>query len=489
MVFHTLAGNLVAGVPRQVAIVGAKGLVQAGRRGKDGASSSSPSTTQMIRQVLHAALKESQLTIRDLDGLIAVPSLTEDHFMEAHYQATNLGLFSSKIEEDRPFRCRTIDTGGAGPVSALLEGVRMIEHEALECVAIVAADCVGSMDRESFLNKADDIFFKYQTEQHKHNNNNNNTNKNNDGDETDFILKSPAIPYGYDKVTAYQMEEFGLTRDQLRMVVCLQSFHAGLHPESLYYHQCMNDRNTQKEEEEEDSDIPLFFTSLDEVRHSPDVTPNISLLECARRADGAACLILASSRFLRRRGLYRKGIPVVIGSGESSGPLYPPEPMNETPFSCDEAMMYAYASAGNLTAEDIDFFGLYDCFPICLVRALEAAGICEKGKGGEYIEEQYHRMITAISSNDDDHNNNNKTEVDRLLADPTFFPINTHGGLLCYGAPWEVPAMYNIIEAVHQLRGEAPGRRIQANYARRCLVYGNGGIFSASSVAILARSL
>ena len=77
--------------------------------------------------------------------------------------------------------------------------------------------------------------------------------------------------------------------------------------------------------------------------------------------------------------------------------------------------------------------------------------------------------------------------VDELLQDPTFFPINTHGGLLCYGAPWEVPAMYNIIEAVQQLRGTARGRQLEE--CRRALVYGNGGIFSASSVAILAKSL
>ena len=483
MVFHTLGGNLVSGIPKHVAIVGAKGIVKSGIKCKEAGGATGPSTTQMIRQVLDAALAESKLTQHDLDGLIAVPSLTENHFMEAHYQATQLGLFSNKIADDRPFRCRTIDTGGAGPVSALLEGVRMIKYENLECVAIVAADCVGSMDRHSFLEKADDIFFKFQKEQHKNNSLDKKREEIQKEKEENLILKSPAIPFGYDKVTAYQQQQFGLTRDQLRMVVSLQSFHAGIHPESLFYQRSKNEKNNSNNK----SHTNIQYTSLDEIRQSSDVTPNISLLECARRADGAACLILASNRFLRRRGLYRKGLPTVIGGGESSGPLYPPNEMNETPFSCDEAMMYAYASAGNLMAEDIDFFGLYDCFPICLIRALEASGICPKGKGGEYIEEQYDRMSSVLSSND-------QSSVDALLRDPTFFPINTHGGLLCYGAPWEVPAMYNIIEAVHQLRGKAPGRQIKPKYkdsshARRCLVYGNGGIFSASSVAILARSL
>ena len=64
------------------------------------------------------------------------------------------------------------------------------------------------------------------------------------------------------------------------------------------------------------------------------------------------------------------------------------------------------------------------------------------------------------------------------------FPVNTHGGLMAFGAPWEVPAMYNIIEACEQLEHKAGTRQVQG--ARRALVYGNGGIFSHSAVAILA---
>jgi acetyl-CoA acetyltransferase len=48
-------------------------------------------------------------------------------------------------------------------------------------------------------------------------------------------------------------------------------------------------------------------------------------------------------------------------------------------------------------------------------------------------------------------------------------PVNTHGGLLSFGAPWETPAMYNIIEAVQQLNGTASGR--QVSNAKRALVY------------------
>lgn len=43
--------------------------------------------------------------------------------------------------------------------------------------------------------------------------------------------------------------------------------------------------------------------------------------------------------------------------------------------------------------------------------------------------------------------------------------------------------MYSLIEAVTQLRGEAAARQVPN--ARRALVYGNGGVFSASAVVLL----
>ena len=111
---------------------------------------------------------------------------------------------------------------------------------------------------------------------------------------------------------------------------------------------------------------------------------------------------------------------------------------------------------------------------ICLVRAVEAVGLCPKGKGGQFIEESYLKIIQGMK----DDPNFNPQEI---------FPVNTHGGLLAFGAPWEVPALYNIIEAFKQLKGNADLRQIP--HASRALVYGNGGIFSHSAVAILGNGI
>ncbi len=125
-------------------------------------------------------------------------------------------------------------------------------------------------------------------------------------------------------------------------------------------------------------------------------------------------------RWLERHGYgKRKGV-VVLGGGEGSGPLYPPPVIDEDMFTADIAaelgtppspslscVLYVRAcvvvrargvfvcvatlfltrTVGGPTAfneaqigpNDIDFFGLYDCFPICFIRAIEAVGLAKKG--------------------------------------------------------------------------------------------------------------
>ena len=453
---------------RQVAIVGAKSMVREGvKQGEEDEEEErvNVSTTAMIGDVLKSALDQAGLTVLDLDGIVAVPSLSGNHFMEAHYQATALGLFEQK--QDQPLHCHTLDTGGAGPVSALLHGEQMISSgnssSGMDVVAVIAADAVGSMTGKQFLNKADDIFFKLRDELKL---------------PKDYVI-SPAIPHGYDRITEHQLlsssSSSALTRDQLRMTVCLESFHAGLHPESLQSQKAASKANNSKQSSSSSSSAS--YATLSDVQASPLVTNNISQMECARRADGAACLILASNQVLQERNRWKAGIPVVIGGGQASGPLYPPQNITDyTYMSCKQAMDQAYASAGDLSVNDIQYFGLYDCFPICLIRAIEACGLADDGGGGEYVQKQYERLLVAIENG----------TVEALLTDPTFFPINTHGGLLCYGAPWEVPAMFNIVEAVDQLQGQSQGRAI--DNCQRALVYGNGGVLSASAVAILETS-
>lgn len=394
---------------------------------KPAAKSGLTATTLMLSS-LERALANAGVGLRDLDGIIALPSLAEHRFMEAHYLATRMNLLPQKN-----FIAKTIDTGGAGPITALLEADRMIRMQGRNLVAVVAGDAVSSLPTDEFLRRADA------------------------GCASSHIGEtiSPVIPLGYDRVAQWQVRSGGVTREQLAMVSVLMSRQAVHHPLAM----------TTK---------PL---SLEQVLGAKPIGPMTGLLECARRADGGASLIVASSEYLKDRIAKGKAnsrierrynsSPMVLSGGEASGPLYPPPIIDEEMFSCEHAVNSAFANAG-LSTKDIDFFGLYDCFPICFIRAVEAVGLAPKFGGGKWVEDMYHR-----------------SEAQGGILQPHEFPVNTHGGLLSFGAPWETPAMYNIMEAVAQLTKHAHGRQLAD--PKRALIYGNGGIFSASAVAILGR--
>lgn len=371
----------------------------------------------LMKEACENALAHAGVRLKQLDGLIAIPALSEPRFMQAHYLATMMGLLPHT-----GVVCRTLDTGGASPVSALLEADRLIRTHGCDLIAIVAGDAVASMPSEQFLPAAD-------------------------AGCNDPVnpLPSPVIPNGYNRIAAWQMQASGVTREQLAMVSVLMSRQAIKHPHAM----------TKK---------PY---TLEQVLTARPIASHTTLLECARRADGGAAVIVASSRFLRDNGMEDRIAPVIIAGGEASGPLYPPAVIDDTMFSCEHAAKVAYQMA-QLGSSDIDAFFLYDCFPICFIRAVEAVGLAPKGHGGKWVEARYL-----------------ESEANGGNTLSSQFPVNTNGGLQSFGAPWEAPALLSICEAYAQLTGTAGAR--QVNNCRRALVYGNGGIFSASSVAILGR--
>jgi acetyl-CoA acetyltransferase len=398
---------------RQVRIVGV-GTTALGRLNR--------ASDDLCREALRSALADARLTLQQLDGLVSVPSMAQPHFMQAHSLATTVGVFPQK----KNFVVKTVDAGGAGPLTALTSAVAMIRSEWCETVAVVGGDAVLSLDHLEFLRRADNSV-------------------------SGSDLPSPCIPHGYDRYAQWHMKQYGVTREQLAMVPVIESHLAVRHPAAI----CR---------------API---TLDDVLRSRSIAPVTNLLECARRADGAACLLLASDKWYRRtlgaNAKPRPECPVVEATGEASGRLYPPATLDEITedlfSSATKAATVTYKSA-QLGSGDIDWFSVYDCFPICLLRGLESVRLCRPGEGGAYIQEVYTRLLKT-------------GKVDTKL-----FPVNTHGGLLAFGAPWEAPALFGVAEAVAQLTGKAGERQLSPR-PKRALAYANGGIFSASSVAVL----
>ena len=107
---------------------------------------------------------------------------------------------------------------------------------------------------------------------------------------------------------------------------------------------------------------------------------------------------------------------------------------------------------------DIDLFEVHDAFTVMSALSLEAAGFAERGKGWEI------------------------TENDQLSLTGSL-PIATFGGLKARGNPGGATGVYQAVEAVLQLRGQAGDNQIAT--AKRALVQSLGGPASTAATHVL----
>jgi acetyl-CoA C-acetyltransferase len=107
---------------------------------------------------------------------------------------------------------------------------------------------------------------------------------------------------------------------------------------------------------------------------------------------------------------------------------------------------------------DADLFELYDVYSIYAALSLEAAGFAQSGEGWRLAEDD---QITLGGS----------------------LPVSTFGGLKARGNPGGATGVYQIVEAVLQLRGQAGANQVQG--ARRALVQCLGGPASTAVTHVL----
>ena len=128
--------------------------------------------------------------------------------------------------------------------------------------------------------------------------------------------------------------------------------------------------------------------------------------------------------------------PVTI-AGAARGQPYPADEITNRARPLQDRADHRRARGvrrGGVKPSEVDFAEIYDCFTFEVLQQIEEAGFCERGEGGEFIDD------VKIGPGGD-------------------LPVNTHGGLL---AEAHVLGMSHIVEAVRQLRGDAgrpPDRR------------------------------
>ena len=153
----------------------------------------------------------------------------------------------------------------------------------------------------------------------------------------------------------------------------------------------------------------------------------INLLDASPIGDGAAAVLLVPADSIQ---MENGRIIKVVGSASTTDTLAIHSRKDPLWLAAAErSSRKAYDQAG-VGPDDMDFFELHDAFSIMAVLSLEACGFANRGQGprlGLKDEITIHGRI----------------------------PITTRGGLKARGHPVGATGVYQIVEAVQQLRGEA----------------------------------
>ncbi|HAD06215.1 MAG TPA: thiolase domain-containing protein [Anaerolineaceae bacterium] len=188
------------------------------------------------------------------------------------------------------------------------------------------------------------------------------------------------------------------------------------------------------------------------------ITPPINLMDASPVGDGAAAAILVPVELLNR--FPPRPIIKILGAGAATDTMAVHS--RKIPLwlsAAEKSAKQAYSQAG-IGPEQIDVFELHDAFTIMAALSLEACGFAEKGKGPQLALEGQIRPDGRI-------------------------PIATRGGLKARGHPVGATGMYQIVEVVQQLRGEAG--QTQVADARIGMAQNIGGSGSNIITHILGR--
>jgi acetyl-CoA C-acetyltransferase len=196
--------------------------------------------------------------------------------------------------------------------------------------------------------------------------------------------------------------------------------------------------------------------SLDAYNNAGTVCDPLNMFDVSPQADGAAALLLARSDRLPA-GYSHPGVRIAASSlvTDTLALHDRPNPLNLTAarISIERACEKA-----KITPLQMDLFELYDAYSIYSALTLEAAGYAAPGEGWKLAQSDSIGLHGSV-------------------------PISTFGGLKARGNPGGATGVYQAVEAVIQLRGQAGKNQVPE--ARRAMIQSLGGPASTAVTHIL----
>jgi acetyl-CoA acetyltransferase len=208
--------------------------------------------------------------------------------------------------------------------------------------------------------------------------------------------------------------------------------------------------------------------TVDEVLGSPMVASPLRLLEICATSDGGAAVVLTSMAYARGHATK----PVRVAAVSTVTPTYPNAIIEMPNLATDSSAVAAsperpfkasithaaYEEAG-IGPEDLSLAEVYDLSTALELDWYEDIGLCKAGEAEKLL------------------NDGDTTLGGRI-------PVNTSGGLACFGEAVPAQAIAQVCEVVWQLRGQAAGRQVEG---AKVGVTANQGLFGHGSSVLLTR--
>ena len=220
------------------------------------------------------------------------------------------------------------------------------------------------------------------------------------------------FPGLYALMARSHMHKYGTTREQLAQVAVKNHENGSKNPLAQF---------PQK-------------VTVEQVIKSIMIADPLTILDCSPITDGAACAILCPAEMAKK--ISKKPAVKIIGSGNATDTIALHSRADFTTLNATvKAAEKAYKMAG-VKPEDIDLVEVHDCFTIAEIVVSEDLGFFKKGEGGKAVESG----MTSIGGKK---------------------PINTSGGLKSKGHPVGATGVGQVVEIVHQLRGDVKDRQVK----------------------------
>jgi len=200
-------------------------------------------------------------------------------------------------------------------------------------------------------------------------------------------------------------------------------------------------------------------TTLEKVLAAPMVAWPLGLFDCCGVSDGAAAAIVTRAdlaKNFRPDPIYIKALQIAVGPYEGyMSPKFDWSHVEETVRAGERA--YAEAGIKN-PREEISMAEVHDCFTITELVIMEDLKFSERGKAPDDIRSGFFDLDGGL-------------------------PVNTDGGLKCFGHPIGASGLRMMYEVYKQMQQKADKRQIKN--PRLGLTHNLGGTPATCSVSVI----